>query len=227
MSKIKSISIKHFRGIPNEMSLDFSNNGEPTSFLIYGDNGSGKSSIIDAIELSTQGTILAIPSLKSDKWIYSSVSLTGNNDRSYEIVLTLENGEKNRVEIEKDPEKGRAVGELSILQCFRHAPFVLRRQDILNFWSLPSQQKLNIFRSFVTIDTDSMEVSDSEKLEVLESERLNLKNEKREIIERLSKFYNLDAKEISEKPKRDVFSYIFLFEKVKGIKEIKKKQSPL
>jgi len=46
MNKIKSVKIKGLRGIKEEVSLDL----ETNSLLLYGDNGSGKSSITDAFE---------------------------------------------------------------------------------------------------------------------------------------------------------------------------------
>lgn len=56
--KVKAIKITSFRGIPNEINLNFTDkSGNPVSVLIFGDNGSGKSSIIDAIEYNLQGKI--------------------------------------------------------------------------------------------------------------------------------------------------------------------------
>ena len=56
--KIKELYIKSFRGIPNECVLEFvDRNDKPISSIIYGGNGSGKSSIIDAIEYCLQGKI--------------------------------------------------------------------------------------------------------------------------------------------------------------------------
>ena len=55
--KIKRIEIEHFRGITNDLSISFDLKGKAESALIFGDNGSGKSSVIDAIEFITQGSI--------------------------------------------------------------------------------------------------------------------------------------------------------------------------
>ena len=53
--KISYIHIEHFRGIPTEINIDLTDGqGIPVSTIIYGDNGSGKSSIVDAIEFNTQ-----------------------------------------------------------------------------------------------------------------------------------------------------------------------------
>jgi len=50
MLKINKISIENFRGIKSPVIIDFVKGGRPTSALIYGRNGTGKSSIVDAWE---------------------------------------------------------------------------------------------------------------------------------------------------------------------------------
>jgi hypothetical protein len=50
MLKIKKITIENFRGIKSPVVIDFVKGGRQTSALIYGRNGTGKSSIVDAWE---------------------------------------------------------------------------------------------------------------------------------------------------------------------------------
>lgn len=50
MLKIKKITIENFRGLRLPIELDFFKGKTPTSVLIYGRNGTGKSSIVDAWE---------------------------------------------------------------------------------------------------------------------------------------------------------------------------------
>ncbi len=50
MLKINKITIENFRGIKSPVIIDFIKGGRPTSALIYGRNGTGKSSIVDAWE---------------------------------------------------------------------------------------------------------------------------------------------------------------------------------
>jgi len=50
MLKINTITIENFRGIKSPVIIDFIKGGRPTSALIYGRNGTGKSSIVDAWE---------------------------------------------------------------------------------------------------------------------------------------------------------------------------------
>ncbi|OQX22533.1 MAG: hypothetical protein BWK75_00490 [Candidatus Altiarchaeales archaeon A3] len=50
MFKISKITIENFRGIKDPLVIDFVKGGKYTSALIYGSNGTGKSSIVDAWE---------------------------------------------------------------------------------------------------------------------------------------------------------------------------------
>ena len=50
MLKIKKITIENFRGLRLPVTIDFVKNNKSTSALIYGRNGTGKSSIVDAWE---------------------------------------------------------------------------------------------------------------------------------------------------------------------------------
>lgn len=53
MLKIKKLTIENFRGLRLPISIDFVKGKKTTSALIYGRNGTGKSSIVDAWELVT------------------------------------------------------------------------------------------------------------------------------------------------------------------------------
>ncbi len=50
MLKLKKITIENFRGIRFPITIDFRKGGNLTSALVYGRNGTGKSSIVDAWE---------------------------------------------------------------------------------------------------------------------------------------------------------------------------------
>ena len=50
MKPVTGLCITGFRGIPGPLSLDFRSGGAASSVLIYGTNGTGESSIADALE---------------------------------------------------------------------------------------------------------------------------------------------------------------------------------
>lgn len=85
MLKINKITIENFRGIKSPVIIDFYKGGSPTSALIYGRNGTGKSSIIDGWE-----------------WLFNSkidyLSKEGVSERDYPHKLS--EGENSYVQID-------------------------------------------------------------------------------------------------------------------------------
>ncbi len=84
MLKIKKITIENFRGLRLPVTIDFVKNNKSTSALIYGRNGTGKSSIVDAWEwllkfyienLSREGVLLTDLPHKASGGINSYISV--------------------------------------------------------------------------------------------------------------------------------------------------------
>ena len=59
MAKISNFTAVKFRGISGaiEVTLTDMRSGKPISLLLYGDNGSGKSSLVDAVEFALRGRL--------------------------------------------------------------------------------------------------------------------------------------------------------------------------
>ena len=219
--KIKRLDIEHFRGIPNKMSLSFGLQGKYESALIFGDNGSGKSSIIDVIEYVTQGTIQGNQSIKGGGWLYHSVSLKGMEEAR--ISFELSSNEVYQATLRKNVDEYKIDGERMVIKYFRNAPFILRRQDILSFWGLANQQKLKLFLKYVTTGTSSMLISPNEIAKEIGEERLRIKNDKRALMEEICRYYKLDVKEMSIKNQGDFFKYIKLLNGGKNLKQLSEK----
>ncbi|MFN3152919.1 AAA family ATPase [Bremerella sp.] len=58
MVRIRSVTLNHFRGVPGQTSVEFCRpkTKEPSSVIIFGDNGTGKSSIVDASPVEPSNT---------------------------------------------------------------------------------------------------------------------------------------------------------------------------
>lgn len=128
---LSELAFVGFRGSPTETRLSFNNpKGRPVSCFIMGDNGVGKSTVVDAIELALQGRVgrsvdLASPSRAlainqaTDVRPSSTVTLSDGNSVTRCVVST---------------EDGRTRADRSdVSPGFRLAPITLKRTDILAF----------------------------------------------------------------------------------------------
>lgn len=150
--KIKSLYIHSFRGVPNELELDFTDKrGLPKSVILYGDNGTGKSTIADAIELCLQARIARSEILKNP--LRASI---GNYNSKYpigaDIKITFDNDSEFERGIKVKNEDGYIKYYLEsnlIHPNFSLVPVVLRRNDIINYSVIPREQRQILFFKFL------------------------------------------------------------------------------
>ena len=133
MLKIKKITIENFRGLRLPISVDFVKGNKTTSALIYGRNGTGKSSIVDAWEwlhnfsianLDREGILLTdLPHKASE----------GNN--SY-ISVEFQHPTINSATAKFNPKKVSTptiTGEYNEFKAFSKYPSYLRYTDLNEF----------------------------------------------------------------------------------------------
>ncbi len=201
--KIKNLHITSFRGIPNEQSFNFTDKkGKPISTLIFGDNGSGKSSIIDAIEFNLQGKIERSDSLKNEFRAFA-VSLNKPVLNGSKTICTLENNSANErnIIVTFDKEKDKYKFEKSYQKLhpnFQIAPIALRRNDIISYSNTPVQSKQVLFWKFIynSSSTDNQNTFDNVLIQNLDKERIQLKTKRRNEIENLAKSLKIDVENI-------------------------------
>lgn len=191
--KIRHLDIEAFRGIPQRIQIEFPvKNGSPSSMLLLGDNGVGKSSIVDALEFCLQGHVsqnsidaLTIPSIVS----FHSAGLP-------RVKVELSNGDLVEREIVND-EQGLLFSIKHPHQCFSISPFVLRRHDILRFIDSPDAERSLVFSNYLRSSEEKEWLrSPKEELNRLQHQRLRLKDERDEIVSRLSAELKIPKDEI-------------------------------
>lgn len=184
--RISSLRIQRFKGIPTPLLLNFipEHANKPASVILSGDNGTGKSSIVDAIEFALQGRVAR----KKDFAGFVSSAISASNDYPCEVAVTFTDGTIQKRRIRQDP-YGSWHANATPHPRFAASPFVLRRADILQFWNTPDHLRqlffLDYLRPSQPIPTEWPE-SVNEKLEALEEDRIRLKAERRELIKQLA-----------------------------------------
>ena len=98
--KIKSINLKNFRGAKNPVLLETK---REESVLLYGDNGTGKSSFLDGIEWFLRDSVSHLSGEEIKKHEGLRFNLSNNEDESFvEIEFSNEIKNKKNINVKKD-----------------------------------------------------------------------------------------------------------------------------
>ncbi len=138
MLRLKKVEAKGVRGIVDGPDLYFENGG----LLLCGDNGTGKSSYVDAIEKVLSGKCSSLDNVgQSVSWNKQGTHLTSTES---EIALTLTDGAKNIV-VNLDT-------DCTTLDKQTHS-FVLRRRTLLNFIDAKPSERYKSIEEFIKLDS--------------------------------------------------------------------------
>ena len=130
--RVNELEVCGFRGISSRLLVDFRPPGsDAASMMISGDNGTGKSSIVDALEFALQGRLLR------NRLIRALSASSG----SCWTEVRFSDGTTLRREANDSP--GVPHPDYGV------SPFVIRRADIEEFWSMPPRLRLRAFRQYL------------------------------------------------------------------------------
>lgn len=202
--KLSSINISKFRGIPSDLNLDFTNiAGEAVSIIIFGDNGSGKSSIVDAIEFGLQSRIERSVSINNptrptvfnqsiNNKSKASVRIKFNNDTEIYREAKTEYDEKHkRIKFVVFPKAPHP--EFSI------CPVILRRNDILSYTTATELQKqVYLMKCIYNLGSNVRVDSDPEIIKMQENYAF-LKQKRREIMQEIAFIMDVNLEEIQKR----------------------------
>ncbi|MDM3847069.1 MAG: AAA family ATPase [Aphanizomenon gracile PMC638.10] len=196
---ITSIAIENFRGISQQVVLDLvsKSNTQTNSLIIYGDNGTGKSSIVDAIQFALQGNIGRERKMSSCR-SYSS------NDKLPCVEIKLSDLRTiTRKFYYDDNRKIEVSPHLRREESFKISPFVLRRSDILRFINTSDQKRQVVFFDYrlqsSTIEIDYEKYNYTyliEQKENLEKEKTTKKVKRRNTTIKLAKRIGISPENI-------------------------------
>ena len=132
---IKSISLKNFRGIREEVSLETHNK---ESVLLYGENGSGKSSFLDAVEWFTSGKVsrLSGDGIERKHDGLKNIRSNQREETFVEIAFTSNFKNKKKLEIKNDRYKAFFESDNkieSVLEDLKRERLWIRNNELLDF----------------------------------------------------------------------------------------------
>lgn len=199
--RISSIKISHFRGIPSELNLQFTDlTGKAVSAIIYGDNGSGKSSIVDALEFGLQSRIERSTSINNPtRPSVFNQSLSNDGLATVEIGFDDNSHLYRDVHADYDEEKQRVkyiVNPTKPHQDFSRCPVVLRRNDILSYSSVSEIQKQVYLMKCIYSFGSSVRVNTDPEILKIKENCVFLKKKRRELIKNLAASLEIDSEEL-------------------------------
>jgi energy-coupling factor transporter ATP-binding protein EcfA2 len=128
-----------FRGVPGEMTVDF---GKGESIVVYGDNGTGKSTIADALEWYLTGEI-GFLSHEGRQHAVRYVGGEDNDETSVEVVTSGALGGKVVFPDERSPE---------VFQALRRETFLLRGRTLADFINKTKTEKWKALVDILGLD---------------------------------------------------------------------------
>ncbi len=133
MLKIKKITIENFRGLRLPVSVDFVKGGKTTSALIYGRNGTGKSSIVDAWEWLHK---FNIETLRREGILLTDFPHKASNGNNSYISVEFQHPTINSATAKFNPKKlttPTTTGEYNEFKALSTYPNYLRYTDLNEF----------------------------------------------------------------------------------------------
>lgn len=179
--RVTSVTALGFRGAPHQVQLDLTKAGKPVDILLWGDNGTGKSTIADALEFALQARVdrsadfisslrPSVRNLHAARTL-SSVSLTDGST----VLRELRVAPDGRARASDDP----------IRPGFRIAPIVIRRADIIRFLDTGSLDRGTIFFDYFPDVHGGVGTRPTEEIRSLEDEQYQLRVARTDLARRL------------------------------------------
>ena len=195
--KLISIELRGFRGAPKDLQMDFTMRNSAVSAVVFGENGVGKSTIVDAIEFALQGRIgrssyFDSPLLPSVRNLSESTTVRveaklSDNTSVERSVITV----SDRIE----------VRPATVRAGFRLAPVSIKRSDILRFLDTEALERGSTFLDYFPADAEQLAIRPDEEVHRLQAEMADLRIRRSTLANELSQLIPADESVLSNRDK--------------------------
>lgn len=174
--RIRSVRLVGFRGSPGDTTVDFLEGGSPVSAIIFGENGVGKSTVVDAIEFALQGRTGR--SSNFDSPLAPSLrSLVSSTDPLAHVQLSDGTTVSRTATVSRDGFLVPVPADVRV--GFRLAPISIKRSDILKFLDTEALERGSILLDYFPADASSMALRPEEEIHRLRWEMTELRIKRR------------------------------------------------
>src|SRR5882724_10204412 len=146
MPRIRRLDVQGFRGIRHPVSLIF----DGKSLLLFGENGTGKSSFVDAQERLLLGRVSTLDGRAGLSYERHGPHIRAQ-DFPTKIALTFDDKDATSSSLETSstllPEQIR-----DYLNCASENVYLLRRRQLLEFVESQPRERYQLLRPFLSID---------------------------------------------------------------------------
>ncbi|MDB4897083.1 MAG: hypothetical protein JWN15_3345 [Firmicutes bacterium] len=194
--KIRSVELCGIRGALNPLKVSFVQRREPVSALIFGENGSGKSTIVDAIEFALQGRIGR--STLYDSPVAPALRSLSTPDDSWSRV-DLSDGTKVERRVITNSGGSVVADPLYVRPGFRLAPVTIQRADILRFLDTGALSRGSILLDYFPVDAEKLAIRPGEIAHRLETELTELRIKRTTYVERLAPLLGVNGSDIDNR----------------------------
>ncbi|MFI5708962.1 hypothetical protein [Kribbella sp. NPDC051620] len=199
--RISRVTVSGFRGSSGTVTLDLRKNDKPADVLLWGDNGVGKSTLIDGIEFALQHRVDRSTDFNSS--LRSSVRNLSVPAAHADVELS--DGSVIERSLVTNKAGRDEPSSLDVRPGFRIAPVVIRRADILRFLDTDALNRGTVFFDYFPDPLGTLGVRPDEELRGLEEERFLLRVAKDDLAAQLTDIYPDAGVDFTDSTKLETF----------------------
>ena len=194
--KLDSIKLGGFRGSPNEIEVNFTQKDTPVSAIIFGENGVGKSTVVDAIEFALQARISRSINFESP---LTSAMRSFASDPIPKVEAKLSNDRRVVRSVTTNRSGALQPSPREVSPGFRLAPITLNRTDLQRLLDTEALERGTVLLDYFPGDLQSLPMRPEQEVHRLRSEMTDLRVRRSGFATQLGDLINEDPSELANR----------------------------